>query len=83
MRQEMNVSLSFPIDSYSDAGKHAMALELKEKVLALRRAKLGEDHPSTFGSMSSLASRFANPFHSNKILISEKETIDSRILLRR
>jgi hypothetical protein len=41
--------------SYTNVGEHAKALELKEKVLALRRAMLGEDHPDTLTSMANLA----------------------------
>ncbi len=40
-------------------GEHAKALVLREKVLPLRQAKLGEDHPRTLTSMAALAGRFA------------------------
>ena len=32
--------------SYSDLGRHADALKLREETLALRKAKLGPDHPA-------------------------------------
>jgi tetratricopeptide (TPR) repeat protein len=36
-------------------GRHADALRLREETLALRKAKLGLDHPDTLGSMMDLA----------------------------
>ena len=32
--------------SYADLGRHAEALNLREETLALRKAKLGPDHPT-------------------------------------
>jgi hypothetical protein len=45
-------------NSYKYVGEHAKALELRIRVLALRQAKLGEDHPDTLTSMSNLAIRY-------------------------
>jgi hypothetical protein len=42
--------------SYTALGRRADALRLYEKTLALRKAKLGPDHPSTLLSMGNLAS---------------------------
>ena len=41
--------------SYSDLGRHADALKLREETLTLMKAKLGPDHPSTLLSMGNLA----------------------------
>ena len=41
--------------SYADLGRHAEALKLHEETLALRKAKLGPDHPDTLSSMNNLA----------------------------
>jgi hypothetical protein len=40
---------------YSEAGRRTEALELSERVLQLRKSKLGEDHPDTLTSMGNLA----------------------------
>ena len=42
-------------NSYAAAGRHAEARKLHEETLALRKAKLGPDHPGTIESMSNLA----------------------------
>ena len=42
--------------SYAALGRHADALKLREETLALRKAKLGPDHPDTLWSMNNLAS---------------------------
>ena len=42
-------------NSYFDLGRHADALKLAEETLALRKAKLGPDHPDTLGAMNNLA----------------------------
>jgi hypothetical protein len=41
--------------SYAALGRHAEAVKLGEETLALRKAKLGPDHPDTLWSMYSLA----------------------------
>ena len=40
-------------------GRHAEALKLHEETLALRKAKLGPDHPDTLLSMNNLANSYA------------------------
>ena len=42
-------------NSYGAVGRTADALKLGEETLALRRAKLGPDHPGTLSSMNNLA----------------------------
>ena len=42
-------------NSYDALGRHAEALKLREETLALRKAKLGPDHPDTLTSMNNLA----------------------------
>jgi eukaryotic-like serine/threonine-protein kinase len=44
--------------SYSDLGRHAEALKLHERTLALRKAKLGPDHYDTLASMNNLANSY-------------------------
>ena len=41
--------------SYTALGRHAEALKLREETLALRKAKLGPDHPDTLMTMGNLA----------------------------
>src|SRR5207244_2594254 len=41
--------------SYTDLGRYADALKLREESLALSKAKLGPDHPATLASMNRLA----------------------------
>jgi hypothetical protein len=43
--------------SFDAVGEYDKALELEERVLALRRANMGEDHPQTLASMAKLAER--------------------------
>ncbi len=43
--------------SYKNVGQHAKVVKLTTKALALRRDKLGEDHPLTLVSMHNLAIR--------------------------
>ena len=38
--------------SYSALGRHREALKLREETLALRKTKLGPDHPNTLWSMT-------------------------------
>jgi tetratricopeptide (TPR) repeat protein len=45
-------------NSYSALGRHAEALKLYEETLALKKAKLGADHPDTLMSMSNLAEEY-------------------------
>jgi tetratricopeptide (TPR) repeat protein len=44
--------------SYYALGRHAEALKLSEGTLALRRAKLGPDHPDTLASMNNVATSY-------------------------
>ena len=44
--------------SYEAAGKNDRALPLYEETLALRKSKLGPDHPDTLQSMNILASSY-------------------------
>ena len=44
--------------SYHALGRHAEALKLREETLALRKAKLGPDHPDTLTSMNNLATSY-------------------------
>ena len=46
-------------NSYAALGRHAEALKLNEETLALRKAKLGPDHPDTLRSMNNLANSYA------------------------
>ena len=46
-------------NSYADLGRHADALKLHEETLALRKAKLGPDHPDTLRSMNNLANSYS------------------------
>jgi hypothetical protein len=46
-------------NSYCALSRHAEALKLREETLALRKAKLGPDHPDTLESMSALATSYA------------------------
>ena len=48
-------------DGYGDAGKLDRALPLLEETLALRKAKLGPDHPDTLSSMNNLADGYRPP----------------------
>ena len=44
----------------------AQALKLHEETLAMRKAKLGPDHPHTLMSMNNLAKAMATPDRSTK-----------------
>ena len=44
---------------YAVLGRYAEALKLREQTLALRKAKLGPDHPDTLSSMNNLAVSYA------------------------
>jgi hypothetical protein len=46
-------------ESYAVLGRHAEALKIRESTLALRKAKLGTDHPDTLQSMYNLADSYA------------------------
>jgi pentatricopeptide repeat protein len=46
--------------SYSDTGRLAEALGMREEVLRLRREKLGADHPDTLSAMNNLASSYSD-----------------------
>jgi tetratricopeptide (TPR) repeat protein/tRNA A-37 threonylcarbamoyl transferase component Bud32 len=45
--------------SYTNLGRHADAVKLHEETLALKKAKLGPDHPDTLASMDNLATSYA------------------------
>jgi tetratricopeptide (TPR) repeat protein len=45
-------------NSYDHLGRLADALKLREETLALRKAKLGPDHPDTLASMNNLANSY-------------------------
>jgi tetratricopeptide (TPR) repeat protein len=45
-------------NSYDTLGRHAEALKLHEETLALRKAKLGPDHPDALMSMMTLANSY-------------------------
>ena len=47
--------------SYAAAGQNDRALKLIEETLALRKAKLGPDHPDTLRSMNNLAISYPPP----------------------
>jgi tetratricopeptide (TPR) repeat protein len=47
-------------NSYAHLGRHADALKLREETLALRKARLGPDHPHTLISMNNLAISYAD-----------------------
>jgi tetratricopeptide (TPR) repeat protein len=59
-------------------GRHAEALELHEETLALRKGKLGPDHPDTLQSMSDLASSYAAPGRHAEALKIREETLALR-----
>src|SRR4051812_22293955 len=46
-------------DSYAEFGRHAEALKLRDETLALRKVKLGPDHPDTLWSMHLVANSYA------------------------
>jgi tetratricopeptide (TPR) repeat protein len=46
--------------SYDDLGRHADALKLREETLALRKLKLGPDHPDTLLSQTNVAKALMN-----------------------
>ena len=52
------MSMNNLADSYDALGRHAEALKLHEETLALRKAKLGPDHPDTLVSMNNLANSY-------------------------
>jgi tetratricopeptide (TPR) repeat protein len=45
-------------NGYSDLGRHADALKLREETLALQKAHLPPDHPDTFFTMHNLANSY-------------------------
>ena len=49
------MSMSNLAISYADAGQNERALKLHEETLALRKAKLGPDHPDTLGTRLGIA----------------------------
>jgi hypothetical protein len=46
-------------DSYAALGRHADAVKLREETLALKKAKLGPNHPDTLSSMHNLSISYA------------------------
>jgi hypothetical protein len=53
------MSMNNLANSYYALGRHTDALKLREETLAIRKAKLGPDHPGTLGSMHTLAASYA------------------------
>ncbi|CAN5488402.1 hypothetical protein BH09PLA1_BH09PLA1_02230 [soil metagenome] len=45
---------------YSDIGREAEALKLREETLAIQKVKLGVDHPDTLTGMQNLANSYTN-----------------------
>ena len=46
-------------NSYHALGRYADAVKLHKETLALRKAKLGPEHPDTLSSMNNLAGSYA------------------------
>jgi tetratricopeptide (TPR) repeat protein len=65
-------------DSYHNLGRHAEALKLAEETLALRKAKLGPDHPDTLWSMHSIADSYHNLGRHGDALKLREETLALR-----
>ena len=61
--------------SYADAGQYDRAIKLHEETLALRRAKLGPDHPDTLRSMSILAESYADAGQTDRAMKLYEETL--------
>jgi tetratricopeptide (TPR) repeat protein len=53
------MSMTTLANSYAALGRQAEALKLREATLALRKAKLGPDHPDTLRSMNNLANSYS------------------------
>ena len=76
-------------DTYSALGRHADALKLREETLALRRAKLGPDHPDTLITMSELVgnlvaanrSQEASPMIDECLRLAAGKNVDASVLL--
>jgi len=64
--------------SYADLGRQAEALKLNEQTLALRKAKLGPDHPDTLASMNNLAYNYADLGRQAEALKLREETLALR-----
>jgi hypothetical protein len=75
-------------DSYAALGRDADALKLREETFALRRAKLGADHPDTLITMSELAeslvaanrSQEASPMIDECLRLAAGKNVDSSVL---
>ena len=65
-------------NSYADLGRQAEALKLREETLALRKAKLGPDHPDTLSSMNNLANSYAALGRQAEALKLREETLALR-----
>ena len=65
-------------NSYRDAGQNDRALKLDEETLALRKAKLGPDHPDTLMSMNNLAISYAAAGQNDRALKLFEETLALR-----
>ena len=46
-------------NGYANLGRHAEAAKLHAETLALRKARLGPDHPDTMGSTVNLGQSYA------------------------
>jgi tetratricopeptide (TPR) repeat protein len=64
--------------SYDALGRHAEALKLHEETLALRKAKLGPDHPDTLVSMYDLANCYEALGRQGEALKLHEETLALR-----
>ena len=64
--------------AYLDAGKLDKALPLLEETLALRKSKLGPDHPDTLISMNNLATGYRAAGKLDKALPLFEETLALR-----
>jgi hypothetical protein len=76
-------------DSYAALGRDADALKLREETFALRRTKLGADHPDTLMTMAELAgslvaanrSQEASPMIDECLRLATGKNVDSSVLL--
>ena len=64
--------------AYQVGGRNAEALELLEKVLVLRKAVLGPDHPHTFDTMANLAIAYDETGVTDKAIAIYKEVLAYR-----
>jgi tetratricopeptide (TPR) repeat protein len=72
------MSMNDLANSYMDWGRYAEALALREATLALRKAKLGPDHPHTLQSMNNLAISYAGAGQNDRALKLREEALALR-----